>query len=210
MLNDYNHLFELDQTGHLFLNLQHRTTDKNLDLRDQYEITVTARDRGTPSALESSLALEVRIDQNYFNFNQVKNNKLDLEATFDLLYLNENAPVGHSIGKVRALNSFGSIMDETASVATSANRTVNLTYTLLSNEDTFRIDKFTGEIEVANSAKLDYERFKEFAIIVEAREVQQMLTFSKERIGKIRYLFFTIWCKKDLIIKRDLNNLIFY
>lgn len=186
VLNDYNHLFELDQTGHLFLNLQHRTTDKNLDLRDQYEITVTARDGGTPTALESSLALEVRIDQNYFNFNQVKNNKLDLEATFDLVFLNENVAPGHVIGQVRALNSFGSIMDEAASVATSANRTVNLTFTLLAGEDTFRIDKYSGVIEVANSAKLDYERFKEFVLIVEAREVQQMLTFSKERIGKTR------------------------
>lgn len=180
-------MFELDLTGHLFLNLQHRTTDKNLDLRDQYEITVTARDAGTPTALESSLALEVRIDQNYFNFNQVKNNKLDLEATFDLVFLNENVAPGHVIGQVRALNSFGSIMDEAASVATSTNRSVNLTFALLAGEDTFRIDKFTGEIQVANSAKLDYERFKEFVLIVEAREVQQMLTFSKERIGKTRF-----------------------
>ena len=156
-------------------------------MRDSYEIALVARDRGTPAPLESSLSLAVKVDPNYFNFNQQKNDRLDLEAP-DIVYMNENwpAPAGKNVGQVRALNSFRSIVDEAA--ANAANRTVTLTYRLLTVNDTFRIDRDTGKIEVADSSRLDYERVKEFMLVVEAREVQQTQSFSKFRLGQTRWV----------------------
>lgn len=182
ILNDFDRIFEVDQDGHLYLNLR-RTTSKNVDLLDSYEVALVARDRGTPTSLESTLLLGIKIDPSYFNFNQNKSSILDLEGP-DLVNLEENSAPGTLVGEVKVLNSFKSIMDETA--ANSLNRTVDLTFSLLTCKDTFAIDTLSGVIKVADSSRLDYEREKEFVLVVEAREVQQMQTFSKLRTGQTR------------------------
>ncbi|CAF0762269.1 unnamed protein product [Brachionus calyciflorus] len=174
-----NSLFEIDSSSYLFINLR-KLTDKNHDLLDLYNLEISAKDFGVPERLETTLKITIRIDPNYFSFDQQKMDKLDLK-TPDLVHLEENSEPGTKIGFVRVLNSFNSIINEAKSK--SQNRQVDLKFSLLTCNDTFQINEDTGLIEVKNSAKLDYETIREFLVKVEARENQQMSSFSKIRTG---------------------------
>jgi hypothetical protein len=125
ILNDFDRIFEVDQDSHLYLNLR-PTTSKNVDLLDSYEVALVARDRGTPRSLESTLLLGIKIDPSYFNFDQKKSAKLDLQGP-DVVNLEENSAPCTLVGEVKVFNL--SIMDETA--ANSLKRTVDLTFSLL-------------------------------------------------------------------------------
>lgn len=186
-MNDFERLFELDQTGHLYISLKRAGIEKkNLDLSDVYELTLMARDRGTPTPRESSLTLKVRIDPNYFSFNQAsENDKLELKE-IDIVHLKENTPTGTEVAIVQVLNSFQSIIDDSSSSSSSSSRSVNLTFELLSLDDTFKINARTGRIEVLDSSKLDYERVREFVVVVRAQEVQKMATFKRTRTGQTK------------------------
>jgi hypothetical protein len=191
-------------TGHIYLNLRQKRAEsneddedsnsdsddkKNIPLLDFYELTLMARDRGTPQPRESSLPVMVKIDPNYFTFNQARNEKLEFRE-LDTILLNENEKAGTFVTQVQVLNSLQSIMDDSSSPASStaglANRNVSLTFELLTSQDTFKIDSRTGRIEVLDSSKLDYEQVKMFIVSVKAEELQEMATFKRTRTGQTK------------------------
>lgn len=180
----YQDLFEINSDSYLFINLR-TMTDKNHDLHDLYELEIKAEDLGIPQRLNSIFVIKVKIDQNYFSFDQQKSDRLELK-TPDFVDLDENSKPGTKIGYARVLNSFDSIINELSSK--SKNRQIELKFKLLTCNDTFMINEKSGLIEVKDSTKLDYEAIKEFVVTVEALETQTMSSFSKIRSGTSSFI----------------------
>lgn len=182
--NNYQDLFEINSESNLFINLR-TMTDKNHDLHDLYELEIRAQDLGIPQTLNSTFFIKVKIDPNYFSFDQQKSDRLEIK-TPDFVDLDENSKPGTKIGYARVLNSFDSIINELSSK--SNNRKIDLKFKLLTCNDTFMINEKSGLIEVKDSNKLDYESIKEFVVTVEALETQIMSSFSKVRSGTSNFI----------------------
>lgn len=173
---EFENLFEIDSNGYLLMNAQLLTRKNSLDLNDVYTVQITASDRGVPQRLSSKLTIRIKIDENYFSLSQISVDKLELDAPVSL-NLDENVAANTHVCKVNVVNSF-------VAPANKTNRLVDLRFSLLTANETFRIDERTGVITVRNATRLDYEHYKEFLLSVEASEtVVSQTGTNKTRVG---------------------------
>jgi hypothetical protein len=170
-------LFEINNEGYLYMNMFSRNL-KNRPLFDVYELKIVAMDKGSPQRLNSSLEIIVKIDPNYFKFSQKSNDKLYFKDNTDIVYINENLANGSLVTQVSLDNSFDSVMHENEKFK------IELKYKLLTMNDTFSIDD--GFVRVIDSSKLDFEKNKEFLLLIEAVEIQNLAKSVQRRHGLSR------------------------
>ena len=106
--NDEEKMFFIDSNGYLTMKLVN-SNKKNNNLHDSYTLKLTASDMGTKVKLETELHVVIRIDSNYFKFNQHSNNRLSLEVS-DVVYIDDNSIEGTFIARVNATNSFSAVV----------------------------------------------------------------------------------------------------
>ena len=88
-----------------------------------------------------------------------------------MVYIEENSREGTLIARVNATNSFSAVV-KPGKVGSARKRSVELTFKLLTCNETFKIIELSGEVSVLDPLSLDYERIKEFRLTIEAGETK--------------------------------------
>ena len=140
--NTFNNLFEIDhKLSYVYLNLR----NKQSMLESEYDLEVVARDSGEAAQqLQTSKHVRIHIDENYYKFKQSDNDKLELNVN-NMITLNENTANGTFVARVKVVNSIEAVLD----AKPADNKSIELEFRLLTSNDTFYIDRRTGEVRVS-------------------------------------------------------------
>lgn len=145
LAENYHNLFEIDpESSYVYINLR----GKQVFLNTTYDLEVVVRDQGNMVQLENKRRARVIIDDNYFKFKQSDNDNLKLNVA-NLVSIEENTPNDTFVARVNVVNSIESVLQLKGDEDNENNKTLELSYKLLTCNDTFKIDNKTGEVRVS-------------------------------------------------------------